>query len=301
MKITLNDRDSVLIWLYVEIDQLYTQTDLFSYTERLSNNATPFFSDVELLTCAVFAELLKQRTRKWGYAYIKDHYAAWFPTLPCYEVYNRKLNKLHEAFAYIFSMLKTKYGEADQAIAMIDTEPIEVCQQQHSHDAKAARPFVSKGYCAAKKQYYVGAKLQIIAQGRAHQLPFPGEYFLATASVHDLDIAQTTLPDSDLKFIALYGDKAYIDKSFQLELFANHGIALKTPHKKKKGQKHLRLFQQAENSIHASIRQPIDALFAWINDQTAIQNASKVRSMSGLFLHVHLKMLAALILLIVEF
>ena len=63
----------------------------------------------------------------------------------------------------------------------------------------------------------------------------------------------------------------------------------------------LMLFQQAANSIHASVRQPIDALFAWIQEKTCIQNASKVRSENGLFFHVCVKMLAALILMIVEF
>lgn len=301
MKLKFNDRDSVLIWLYLEIDKLFAQSELPLYTERLSNNTNPSFTDAELFTCAVFAELMKCVDRKSGYLYLQKHYGDWFPQLPCYEVYNRKLNKYHEALTYIFSAFKIKYGQADQPFAIIDTEPIEVCQPQHSRRAKAAQPFVSKGYCPAKKKYYVGAKLQIIAQGRSNQLPFPGEYHVATASIHDLDIAKETLPDSDLESIDLYGDLAYPDEEFERELYDNKGIVLKTPIKKQKGQKQLSLFQQAENSIHSSIRQPIDTLFGWIDRQTRIQVASKVRSVSGLFLHVHLKMLAALILLIIGF
>jgi len=116
-----------------------------------------------------------------------------------------------------------------------------------------------------------------------------------------LEIAKETLPQSEVQSVELYGDKAYIDQHFQLELFETKAIQLKTPIKKKKGQKQLLLFQRAANSIHSSIRQPIDALFAWINERTNIQNASKVRSVNGLFYHVSAKMLAALILLIVEF
>jgi len=301
MKLKFSDRESLLIWLYLEIDRLFAQSELPLYTERFSNNASPFFTDTELFTCAVFAELMKCKDRKSGYHYIQAHYSDWFPQLPSYEVYNRKLNKYHEALACIFSILRTKYGHADQPFTLIDTEPIEVCQQQHSQKAKAAQPFVSKGYCAAKKKYYIGAKLQIIGQGRLNLLPFPAAYCLATASMHDLEIAKQTLPDSDLGFVDLYGDKAYIDKDFQLDLFDNKSINLITPNKKRKGQKHLTLFQRAENSIHSSKRQPIDTLFGWIDKQTGIQNASKVRSVSGLYLHVHLKMLAALLLLIIEF
>ena len=300
MKLRFDDRDCVLIWLYLEIERLFAQTELPLYTERLSNNASPFFTDAELFTCALFAELTKCRDRKSGYLYIAKHYGDWFPNLPCYEVYNRKLNNYHEALTYIFSALQVKYGHADQPLALIDTEPIEVCQPQHSRRARAAKPFVSKGYCPAKKRYYVGAKLQIIAQGRRNQLPFPAEYYIATAATHDLDIAKETLPDSDFEFIDLYGDLAYPDGDFERELYDHKGIRLNLPNKKPKGQE-LTLFQKAENSIHSSIRQPVDALFAWIDGQTGIQQASKVRSVTGLFLHIHLKMLAALILLIISF
>jgi len=268
---------------------------------RFSPNHVPFFTDAELFTCGIFAELVKSQDKKSGYEYIKKHYGQWFPALPCYEVYNRKLNKFHEAFAYIYQSIRSKYGHANQPVAMIDTAPIEVCQPQHSNKSNAAQPFVSKGYCAAKKKYYVGAKLQIVAQARAHKLPLPIEFALASASIHDLEIAKETLPDSELKNMDLFGDNAYIDKSFQLELFETKNMKLITDIKKRKGQTNLMLFQQATNTIHSSIRQPIDALFAWIQKKTGIQNASKVRSQNGLFYQVSVKMVAALIMLIAKF
>lgn len=301
MRLKFDDCQSLLIWLYIEISELFSQTELPLYTERFSNNRVPVFTDAELFTCSVFAELMGCRTKKHGYRYLRTHFHSWFPRLPSYEVYSRKLNKYHEALGYIFMVLSRKHGRADQPFVMIDTEPIEVCQPQHSRHSKAAQPFVSKGYCAAKKKYYVGAKLQLVGQGRCRRLPFPIEYSVATASAHDLEIAKETLPHSLCESIDLYGDKAYAGQSFQLELFENKGINMITPIKREKGQTHLMLFQQASNSIHASIRQPIDTLFGWINDKTGIQNASKVRSMNGLFYHVAIKMLAALIALIVEF
>ena len=301
MKMKFDDHDSLLIWLYVEISGLFSQSKLPLYTTRYSNNHVPFFTDAELFTCGIFAELVRGKDKKAGYAYIKEHYQGWFPQLPCYEVYNRKLNKYYEAFAYIYKIMRRKYGHANQGLAMIDTAPIEVCQAQHSRKSKAAQPFASKGYCPAKKKYYVGAKLQIVAQGRARKLPFPIDFALASASFHDLDIAKETLPDSELENIDLYGDKAYKDQQFQLELLDTKGVNIITPIKKRKGQTHLTLFQQVTNSIHSSIRQPIDTLFGWIQKMTGIQNASKVRSQHGLFYHVSVKMLAALIFMIATF
>lgn len=158
---------------------------------------------------------------------------------------------------------------------MIDTAPIEVCQAHHAYHAKAARPFVSKGYCAAKKKYYIGAKLQIVAQARTQPLPFPFEFSLASALFHNLTIAKATLLDSEFYHIDLYSDNAYIDHEFQSELWETKGINLITPVKKKKGQSQLTLFQQASNSIHSLLRQPIDALFAWINKKQAFKMLRK--------------------------
>ena len=62
--------------------------------------------------------------------------------------------KYNEALCYIFKILRNKDAMSDQPIAQIDTAPISVCQAQHSANAKAATPFVTKGYCQAKNVLY---------------------------------------------------------------------------------------------------------------------------------------------------
>lgn len=130
---------------------------------RLSNNKVPLFTDAELFTYCIFAELMACSRKKQGYHYLKQHFHRWFARLPSYEVYRRKLNKYYDALIYIFNRLSHKYGKVSPSYALIDTAPIEVCQAQHLHHSKATQPFVAKGYCAAKKKYYLGAKLQIVA------------------------------------------------------------------------------------------------------------------------------------------
>ena len=114
MKLKFDDDDSLLIWLYVEISELFSQSELPLYTTRFSPNTTPFFTDAEL-----FAELIVGKNKKAGYKYLKKRYHHWFPALPSYEVYNRKLNKYYEAIGYIFKALRKKYGQINQALAMI--------------------------------------------------------------------------------------------------------------------------------------------------------------------------------------
>jgi len=294
---TLDDPDAVLIWLYMTIEQFFAQTELPLYTERFSNNALPYFTDAELFTTAIFPILMGYSRKKDGYRYLRRHYLAWFPQMPTYEVWNRRINRDHEALAYLFNLILRTSQPRVMREFVVDTFPVVVCQAQHSSHARAAKPFVSKGYCAAKKKYYVGAKVEIVVARRPGQLPMLAGYFIATAKEHDLPIAKDTL--GDLSGIVLFGDKAYIDQEFQLQLF-DQNTDLVVPVKQKKNSPPLGLFDQAFNTLHASLRQPVEALVAWINNRTRIEEASSVRSVNGLFSAIALKMIAALILLILN-
>ena len=63
MKLQFDDYDSLLIWSYVEISELFAQTELPLYTMKFSPNAVPYFTDAELLTYGLFAELIASRDR----------------------------------------------------------------------------------------------------------------------------------------------------------------------------------------------------------------------------------------------
>jgi len=295
MHLSLDNPDDILIWLYLIIDDLFRQTELPWYIDRFSNNRFPYFSDAELLTSAIFPILMGYLVKKDGYRYIQRHYRTWFPKLPTYEVWNRRLNRSHEALIYLDRLIRWCFANVVGQELIIDTIPIIVCQAQHSARAAAASPFVSKGYCAAKKQYYIGAKVQLLGVRRPGQMPMPLGYVIATAKEHDLTIAEDSL--SDIAGVTVYGDKAYIDRSFQLELFEQYTNWV-VPVKQKRNGPPLGLFDQAFNSLHASVRQPIESLAAWINKKTRIEDSSRIRSIDGLFTHIASKMVAALLLLV---
>ncbi len=46
------------------------------------------------------------------------------------------------------------------------------------------------------------------------------------------------------------------------------------------------------------MRQPVESLFNWLIEQTGIQNASKVPSITGLFVHCYGKLAVACVLLV---
>lgn len=305
MKVEFQNLDTLLIWLFVLIDDMFAQTELPLYTERFSNNKVPFFSDNELFTIAIFTHMIGCHKKIDGYKYIKHHYAKWFPNLPSYSIYSRKLNKYHQGLTYIYKTIMKKYfsspGMNSHIIrdTVIDTMPVIICQKQHSSKAKVAKPIATKGYCASKNIYYHGVKLQIIGKLVNKRLPIPFDYEIESANIHDLTIAKQSI--SDYNNINIYADLGYCDHSYQIDLFENNYVNLKTPYKRKKNGNPLTLFQKAYNTLHAKMRQSIENLFAWINERTHINIANKVRSIDGLFYHIHVKMLTALLLMMVKF
>ncbi len=83
----------------------------------------------------------------------------------------------------------------------------------------------------------------------------------------------------------LYGDKAY-QRPDADEVKQSQNLTVLTPVKKKKGQEHLDFDDQLFSTAISRVRQPIESLFAWIEDKTGIESARKVSSTHGLMVHI---------------
>ena len=88
-----------------------------------------------------------------------DYYGDWFPTLPKYEAFNKRLHFLADAFKVLASILLGELGlDVGHADFIYDSMPIVLAGSARSGKAKVAPQFCSKGYCAAKKMWYYGAQ-----------------------------------------------------------------------------------------------------------------------------------------------
>ena len=65
-----------------------------------------------------------------------------------------------------------------------------------------------------------------------------------------------------------------------------------------KGQARLDAADSLYSTAVSRIRQPIESLFNWLQEKTGIQVASKVRSTSGLMVHVFGRLAAGLLLML---
>ena len=231
--------------------------------------------------------------------HIKNHLLSWFPKLPSYQAFNARLNRLCEAFRVLLVDFFNGASVSSDSLKVLlgDSFPVVTCS--HKRGGKVAQELTDKGFCATKKLHFYGVKVHTLGLRRPSTIPFPQYIEITPASVHDLTALRDILENIQADVSIL--DKAYTDTNLAKQMQAANNSLL-TPIKDKKGwEAVLKQKDQAFNDLFniavATLRQPIEPLFNWINELTQIQNASKVRSANGLRLHLFGKLTAALMVL----
>ena len=294
-----------LIALYYAICASYDQ-ELSWHCQRYSpNSEQPRFSDQELLTVYLYAVMEEEKFKvKSIHTYATRYLLSWFPDLPSYQAFNRRLNRLSAVFPLLAQHWLEVVGQSQaHRIAwnesILDSLPIITCSGKRT--GKVASPLTDKGHCATKRLYYYGVKLHSIAFRCEGGLPLPEYLLISPASWHDLTSLRPIVPQ--LEDRTLYGDKIYADQKLTTYLINQHHTYLMTPVKLIKGQSvEQRQFNRAADKWYSravsSVRQPIESLFNWLIEKTDIQRASKVRSANGLIVHIFGKIAAAFAALI---
>jgi hypothetical protein len=251
-----------------------------------------------LLTIYLFGHMQGFYQQRRIYEYVRRHWRAWFPRLPSYQAFNRRLNQLATAFEHLIT--ETLGPEVTQLAAhadrLVDSLPIMLAKWPRSGTAKVASEVASQGYCAAKRSYYYGVKLHTVALRRTNKLPLPALLHLSRASQHDLTTLRELDPDFDPGY--LFGDKAYADEDTK-SVLARRGTHLVTPYKRRRNEPETNEPALWSRFV-SSVRQPLESLFGWLIQRTGIQNASHVRSTNGLFVHCYGKLAVACLLLTVN-
>jgi hypothetical protein len=282
-----------LIALYLRVCRAYHNQPDLKY-QRLSN-FRPRFTDEELLTIYLFGHMQGFHQQRRIYDYTRHHWRAWFPHLPSYQAFNRRLNRLALAFEHLITetLARQVVPLAADSDRLIDSLPIMLAKWPKSGAARVAGEMADQGYSATKRSYYYGVKLHTIALRRTNKLPLPALIHLSRASEHDLTVLRQL--DPDLGKGILFGDKAYAEEETK-RVLAARGTHLLTPYKRKRNEP-----ATAEPALWSrfvsSVRQPLESLFGWLIQRTNIQNASQVRSTKGLFVHCYGKLAVACLLL----
>jgi hypothetical protein len=259
--------------------------------QRLSNNFRPKFTDEECMTIYLFGIAEGKFELKAIYQFIKDYWADWFPALPSYQNFNRRVNLLADAFRALCTLLITERGINENVHThLLDSMPITVASSKRSSWAKAAKGLCDKGFCPTKGTWYYGVKLHVLGQKRYEALPNLCMAHIAPASLHDVTIAKEWLMDA-VRNIDIFADKAYVDQAFS-ERMALQNVNLFLCVRKKIGQEFLEAADEVFSYAVSRTRQAIESFFNWIQQKTHIQSASKVRSDNGLIAFIFARLAA---------
>ena len=287
--------DNQLIQIYLLVCQIYDSYSSLKY--QRASNFKPLFTDEEIITIYLFGQLNERFIHRQIYDFTNQYWGAWFPDLPSYQAFNRRLNLLADNFEVLLAhLLKTLHSEQSHLSQdfLIDSMPIMLATGTRCNRGRVASEIAKTGFSAVKQTHFHGVRLHLIANQRTARLPVPTKMWLKQGNVHDLTALREVsneLPNG----INLFGDKAYSDERFKAELKAQQ-IQLLTPIKKPK-KKELTDEQKRFNKTISSFRQPIESFFKWLIDKTDIQRASSVRSTEGLIIHCLGKLTFALLLL----
>ena len=274
------NKEIKIIKLYCQICQYYDNI-LVAEMQRLSNNFSPKFTDEECITVHLWGIANEKYDTKSVHEFIVDYWSEWFPDLPGYESYVKRVNNLAPTFKALTQLLMSEQEmDATELDHIMDSLPIILANSRRSGSAKVAPEMCDKGYCSSKDMWYYGVKLHSLSQKQYHTLPKPALLGLTPASVSDITFAKESL--YDIRNIDIYGDKIYNDSDWFEYMRTYNNVNISAPVKLKKGQEILECYDRLYNSAVSSIRQPIESFFSWLIEKTHIQSASKVRSVNGL-------------------
>lgn len=255
--------------------------------QRLSNNNCPQFTDEELITVYLWGKGQQLLTRKAIYNYTKTHLLDWFPKLPSYQAFCRRLNRIAGAFQVLADIwMKTLVSQNPGSCEFaVDSVPIMVACRSNSTRAKVGKPLCNKCYNATRKEWYHGVKVHVFSILRPGALPIPCAVQITKASYCDLWAAkQMMLELAPVSNGTLFADRAYIDSAWKEELREMYSLELTTPRKKRPDD----VLKSGDcfSTYVSCRRQPIESLFNWMQTHSGIQSASHVRSLEGLLFHL---------------
>ena len=162
-------------------------------------------NDAEIMTTALSASLFFRGNHESARAMLQQH--GYIPQMLSKSRLSRRLHRIKDIFIILFDVLGQTWKTLNtDAIYVIDSLPIAVCDNIRIRRSKIYSDENFRGYQASKKRYFYGLKshLMVTQDGQ------PVECFLTYGGFGDVDALKYyayELPDGSI----IYADKAYND------------------------------------------------------------------------------------------
>ena len=162
-------------------------------------------NDAEIMTTAFVASLFFRGNHESARTMLQQH--GYIPHMVSKSRFSRRLHRMKEIFIILFDLLgQTWKTLTTDAIYVIDSLPIAVCDNIRIRRSKIYSDETFRGYQASKKRYFYGLKIHLMVTQDGQ----PVECFLTPGGCGDVDALKYyayALPDGSI----IYADKAYND------------------------------------------------------------------------------------------
>jgi hypothetical protein len=162
-------------------------------------------NDAEIMTTALIASLFFRGNHESARAMLKQH--SYIPHRVSKSRFSRRLHRIKEIFIVFFNLFAQTWKTLNtEAIYVIDSSPIPVCDNMRIRRSKIYSHEDFRGYQASKKRYFYGLKIHLMVTQDGQ----PGECFLTPGGCGDVNALKYyayELPDGCI----IYADKAYND------------------------------------------------------------------------------------------
>lgn len=216
-------------------------------------------SDIEVVALSLTAEFMSIDSEN---SFFKQISQREIPNLIERSQFNKRRRKLFLFSEEVRTKLAGHFLEFEDYF-IVDSMPLEICKFSRHNRIKICKDEFetapSKGFCASQNNWFYGYKLHGVCSvtGVFHSLD------ITKAEVHDVHFLKNI--KQQMSDCVLLGDRGYLSKSIQLDLFQTVNIKLETP--KKMNQKDY----TPQPYIFRKTRKRIETLFSQLCDQFLIR------------------------------
>lgn len=245
-----------------EVVKAMTEDETDARGNYARRGTKPRFSDTEVIALSLTAECLGIDSENYLFAKLNKEYSHEFSNMISRRQYNDRKKGLFEKTERVRKRMAGRLNEQADVFA-IDSMPVEICrlsrEQRNKMGKEALHHLPDKGYCASQKKYFYGYKLHSVcsAAGVIESLD------LTKASVHDIHYLK------DIKELfrncIITGDKGYIGRQHQINLFETAAIQLEVPVRSNQKE------QKPVIRILKKVRKRIETVFSQLCDQFMMQ------------------------------
>jgi len=246
----------------------------------------PKMSDLEIVSLSCCMEALSIDSENLLWSKLKKEYSTDFPNLIDRSRFNRRRRRLTPFIEKTQQLIASKLDN-QSARLVVDSVPVPVVKMAREKTYKAFKKSFdtapAKGYSAVNKGWFIGYKLHVAIYDNG----VVQQSGITKGNLHDINFVKQLedLPHGK----ELLGDRAYISKVVQADLFENYEVNLKVPFRLNQHDymKHPKKLKSARQMVETFFAQMCDHLnlkrnYAKSFDGLVTRLSSKLSAMSML-------------------